>query len=306
MTGVGKRKCFLCGSSAIIWPNTDCYTDLECDNCGRYHISEQAIAVEAYKKNTRYIIAGNVFDNYYYSKNIIMVKIEDFENARDIRTTEKLYKLAKYIYTETTKYDPDIRVCNACCYAKDDEERNLLLDELKKENILDFKKKKDNSIGYEEPIFEYNDIRLTVNAKIIFENGINSSDHFMEVFMKSSKEGGNSYINYFNNSPGAQSYQNSNNNTNTNMQNSDGSNINEASIIEKLKENQVSLATIEAIKSEIREIVSEYNKPTIDREVFRSIISRIKNIGGNILLLAFNFLTKPEAVEIINRVIGGQ
>ena len=306
---IGKQKCFLCDSSALLWPNMGAYRDLECYNCGRYHISEQAIIVEAYKKNSRYIVAGHVFDNYYYNKNITMIMEKDFENLSDVKTIEKLYKLAKYVYYETAKYDQEIRVFNACCYAKDDEERNSLLEELKKESILNFEKKEDNSIGYEKPIFEYNNIRLTVNAKIKFENSIDSSDHFMEVLMNSNNGGGNNYFNYFSNSPGAQANQNSSNNTNTSctsIVNSVGSNINEASIIEKLKENDVSQALIEQIKPEIKEIVSEYNKPTQDKEILKSIFKRIKKLGGFFLLGLFQkILTKPEIVEIIEILING-
>jgi len=296
-----KLRCYLCDSNVKIGTPLGLYEELECDNCGKYQISTVAIETQAYIKPTRYIISGNVFDNFYYNKKIILVKAEDFDNAKDLLIKEKIYRLAKYIFTEKSrnKQEIDLSTRLACCYAKDEDEYNSLLDELKSMNVLDFKKTTRNLCGYENPVSTYNNINITTYANMKFENEIISSNQFMEVFMKEKGTTINSLIikGVFTNSPIAVQ---SNNNNISNV-----STITESYVNEKLIENGISLSVIEAIKTEIGELIAEYNKPTLDKILLDVILNKIKDIGGKLLLSAFNFLVKPEVVEIINRLING-
>jgi hypothetical protein len=180
----GDTECPLCSAPAKTLPNFDVYRYLECRDCGEYKITDQAeIELENYSER-KYIIAGLAFENTYYSQKPFMIKSEHILNAKDISTSEKIYKLAYYIYRQTEIHGLGNKIRHippACCYAKNKAELFFLWDILKKLDIITFDKhfysNDDKTVIYESPI-------LTVPAKLEFDNGINSFDRFKEVFMK--------------------------------------------------------------------------------------------------------------------------
>ncbi|GHU49361.1 hypothetical protein FACS1894200_07900 [Spirochaetia bacterium] len=80
------------------------------------------------------------------------------------------------------------------------------------------------------------------------------------------------------------------------------SDITDDFVIRKLNEKGISPIQIEAIRPLIAEIVAEYNKQSPQKDNFYKVFSKIKEIGGAILVRAFDFLSKPEAVAVIDNL----
>jgi hypothetical protein len=142
------------------------------------------------------------------------------------------------------------------------------------------------------------DIRMTPKALRAFEKGINSMENFEEAFMNTNKKSGIT-INY--NGPV----------TNSPVQTGDSNTaiitamttITADVIRGKLKESGVSEQQIMAIETQIAELTAALNKETVDKGKLQDIFLKIKEVGGTLLVSAFAFLSKPEAVEVIRNVI---
>jgi ribosomal protein L32 len=173
---IGECSCFLCGTHSKLLPHDDgLYHFVECPNCGKYKLSEQ-LKIEIdngiYHERSFSIISGEVFNAFYYKNEIKMVKTTDFRTIETITTVEKLYRLAKYIYTETVNVG-DIRqrpaVC--CCKPYDDpgnNEYHALMQSLKKKDIITFNYALDDNEDVTALFFE---IAMTIEAKMHFEKG---------------------------------------------------------------------------------------------------------------------------------------
>ncbi|MDR1182232.1 MAG: hypothetical protein LBL13_09690 [Bacteroidales bacterium] len=181
----GDTTCSLCGSPAKTLSHFEAYTHLQCRDCGEYSITLQAEAELKNSPDIKYILSGLVFENSY-AGSPIQIKSGDVVNIKNksaITTIEKMYKLANYLYSETIKLGLGQKIKNipmACCYAKDRNEFFSLWDILKTKNIIFFERITHNTS--ESPAIYTNPV-FTVQAKTIFDKGINSVEDFMEAFM---------------------------------------------------------------------------------------------------------------------------
>jgi hypothetical protein len=184
------------------------------------------------------------------------------------------------------------------CYA-DREEFFDLLRELKKHEIVDFTEISDPPTDRGRPSMVMS-LKLTLKARMAFEKNINSAAQFEEVLM-SMDRGGNT-VN-INNSPFVGNATAGSQNTSNLI--SDGFNINDGFVEESLKRNGITEQQIATIKPLIAEMVVEYNKENLDKDRLHAIFSKIKDIGGTFFLLAaFNFLSKPECVHVVENLKG--
>jgi hypothetical protein len=179
------NTCFLCGTNLYSLPrNIDSYYEVECINCGKYKISDSAIEKIVSEKDTRYSVAGDVFESCYYLNEIKTVNSDDFAECKRISTIEKLFKLSKYFYTEIERWDnnSDIRQRPSCCYQKNDANYSRLMKKLNSMNVIDYCLAEDDGDDYTS---HFVGVHLTDDALFEFEKGINSEQEFESAFMGS-------------------------------------------------------------------------------------------------------------------------
>jgi ribosomal protein S27E len=271
-------KCFLCGDDQAKMSdyidNTASYY-VKCPQCGEYKITEMArieISNGIYRREAFPIVAGEVFDTWYCKKEVKTVKSDDFRTIRTITTPEKLYRLAKYIFTVEcgNKEDgpkQDITCRPASCYARDSEEWYWLLDGLKSLYVVDVNETSDSPTDRKRRRMIWS-IKMTLNGKIAFEKGINSSKEFERIFMKTDR---NDDVNIAITADQVQF--GGSQNTMTKIV---STTTNTADIIrEKLKERGVSEQQIKEIEPQIAEIASECDKEMVNHGKLRAIISGV-------------------------------
>jgi len=190
---VGKVNCYLCSKTADIIPHAEAaaITRIHCQNCGEYVITAQAIHIlELSSDDFKYILSSQTFEKFYYEQKPFTIKKEHIENAKDIPTSEKLYKLSNYIFQETKKRGLGTSIEISCSrfYCRNNDEYLNLLEILKSMQIIEFEKiggtNRDNRVMIYPP-------KLLGKAMLAFEEGINSSDDFKKVFMKTNNNGNN-------------------------------------------------------------------------------------------------------------------
>jgi hypothetical protein len=183
---MGVQSCFLCGNARAEELNmggNELVHYIQCPNCGDYRISEQAkidIDRGIYNKEVFPIVAGSVFDSFYYRNEVKNVLTEDFMSAKAVEIHEKLFKLAAYIHRETQKGNQRIATRNACCYS-DNFEYSELLKELKRIGIIDFDECSSRG-SHGTPTTIRMPPKLTMKGRINFEKGIDNVHTFKEVF----------------------------------------------------------------------------------------------------------------------------
>jgi hypothetical protein len=195
---VGKMKCFLCSEEADRLPNQGLEHHLYCKNCGEYNITVQAERVlEFMHEDIKYILSSQTFEEYYYKHKPLTIQTEDIHNAKDITLLEKIYKLSKYLYRET-KYSglgAKINGRYSQFYCKNKDEYIHLLETLKSMNIIEFEKFDGPSGAKGTFRSVYDPPKLSSNAILAFDEGINNIEDFKEVFMTTKKDGDNFIIN---------------------------------------------------------------------------------------------------------------
>jgi ribosomal protein L32 len=285
-------KCFLCDNErAEQLPHEEAalIRYIKCPNCGEYKITEQVIieiAKGIYNKGIYPIVSGDVFDAFYYKNEVKVVKIDDFKSTKVITTSEKLYKLAKYFFTENQKGNQDLYISQrpSCCYQKNDINYSRLMNTLKRHCVINFIDAADDDEDYTS---HFVDIEVTTEATCAFEKGIDNAQQFEEVFMNTDKSGGTIIKDStFINSP----IQTGDNNTLTNAITPTISIIRD-----KLKENGVSELQIATIEPEIVEIAAETDKEAIDQTKLKTIFSKIAEKTGTFMS---NIL-----IQVISQVI---
>jgi hypothetical protein len=147
-----------------------------------------------YREGQRLIVSGGVFDESYYNQGAKTVAREDFEITMKLTTSEKLYRLAKYFYTEAARTgNEDLIQRPACCFCLPTyKSYNDLMKRLEDEGIINFIYSKDDGGNY---AFHYLDISMTSRALIAFEDGIETPERFKEVLMDTKKGGDTNIVN---------------------------------------------------------------------------------------------------------------
>lgn len=283
-------KCIFCDNEAQTTPPYGAYYHLTCKDCGEYKISLAALS-SLIDDAIKIKLSGMSFSSWYYDNKVIFFTTElinSVEMHEDVFVIEKLYYLTQYIYTETKKNGIGYmikNIPNACCYAKDSSEQLELLKQLKELKIIEFELYENGSYCR---IFK--NTKLNVSAFMTFQNGIHSVEMFREAFMSEKRI---SHISIPNNSGNIAI---GSGNTQSIMMNTS---INEKDVIKELLNRNIEMEIIDKIRTEIKELAVEYNKNNVDEDRMNKIFKKLKTIGGNVLLSAFTFLSKPEVVTII-------
>jgi hypothetical protein len=275
--------CFLCGNNRA---EISLYVDdrdtrlVTCPNCGAYRISTLAI-IEidngTHKKKIFPLIAGEVFDCSYYKNEVKVVITDDFRAVKQPMTTlEKLYRLAKFVYTESqhdSRKGLPYRPRPACCYA-DGAEYAELRKELKQLGILDFQEIiQEGSHG--TPTTIISNIRLTLTAKMAFEEGINTAQEFKEAFMEKGNHGDTITIGGI---YGGENQIGGSGNTMMSIS------LDSAGMIRAaLKEHGVSDQQIASIEPEIIAIGAECEKETVAKGKLQGFLSKVAEKAGSVV-----------------------
>jgi hypothetical protein len=180
--------CLLCGhSKAAItgsedWALADGLADaayhVECPNCGNYKIEMPAYTLLTEvsgvypsvlpSKSVLITLSGEVFDHWYYKNERKMITPDDFKTAKPLSTLEKLYKLAKFVFSASQNGRMPVLLDRPACCHTDTEELSDLANELFERRII---------TGTEG-------VRLTTRATLKFERGIATVRDFDFAFMR--------------------------------------------------------------------------------------------------------------------------
>lgn len=294
-------KCFFCSSECESYPPSGAYYYIACKKCGEYKITIPS-TVELNNeivKNNLHVLAADVFWNNRTVSEELIIKTEyllnnDYNNKNKL--INKTYYLARYIFEETKKVGLGAKVegfVPQCCYAKNSEEVYSILAYLKELSIVSYwKNDRYSANGFAVGII--GDIKMKAKAYGIFENGISSVKEFESAFRGINMEIPNILIDNKNGNV----VLGNNNNVNTEI-----SGITESSIVKELLLRNIDLDQIDKIRSEIKELSLEISSNRNDIEKITNIFSKIKAVGGKVLLTAFSFITKPEVIGVIDRLI---
>lgn len=300
--GIAKMPiCLLC--------NTEC-TELAlnvpsankhylCSKCGEYTVSLIALMqIDNITDEIKAMIKSTIFWN---TRNRIPTELKsEMLNIDYWRNTDtlinKAYYLAKYFFEETkikglgSEID---RYSEKCCFCKDPEETYEVLRYLEEIGIVNYKKSEQYADNRLMCRVVYNQT-MKSHAYMEFEKGIKDINEFKGVFMQGNISGSQIYIN------------NKDGNVvvgNSNIQIKTESGITESQIIKELLSNNISIEDIDKIRNEIKELAEELNntKPSIEK--FDSILNKIKKIGGNTILAAMSFISKPEFIGVLKNLV---
>jgi hypothetical protein len=285
-------NCLFCDREAQTFPPTGAYTHINCNQCGEYKISIAALS--SLTEKNKHLIAGKVFHSHYYDKEVLLITtqvISEIENhSQKIVLIDKLFFLSKYIYTKTIENEIGFvleSVPNSCCYVKNNSEQLELLKLLKELGIVEFMLHENGNFCR-----IFGDIKMTLAAIAKFESGIESSKIFREIFME--KDNYSTGIRIENNKGniaiGSDNYQ----------VNQTG--ITESELIKSLLQNGIEMETLDKIRAELKELVVEYNSERVNRERVKTLLTKLKNAGGNLLLSGLTLFSKPEFVQLVENI----
>jgi hypothetical protein len=182
-----KVKCPFCSKQADLFVKRGLTQHIICDNCGEYIITLPAMRVlEVNNYEDRlYLLSSQAFESSYYEEEILTVLAKHIEHPIDISFHEKLYRLARYIYSETKRIGPGQRIEKIrpqSHYCRDTSEYICLLDTLQSLGIITYEKI-DSKYGDDE--IKAMPPKLTGKAMLSFEEGVKNLDEFKEMFMSS-------------------------------------------------------------------------------------------------------------------------
>jgi hypothetical protein len=287
---LGRCGCYLCDAEAyLLTPYSERLVErIHCPYCGKYGITVQVIDCKTYKKTTRSLVSGKVFDSFFYNQEEKIVDITDFD-TEDITETEKIFRLAKYFYTATIR-GIELEAIPASCYESNSLDFCDKLETLERKGIIKYNRasKFEDSGDYASHFF---DIRMTLKAKMAFEKGIDTVERFEEVFM-GTKEGGdtNTVYSFGDN---AQLLVGGSHNAMINVEGGAG-----AFIKNELKKGGVTDQQIAYIEPEIAEISAEHGKETVNEDKIKTALLIIKDKLGSFV--------RDIAVQVISTLFAGK
>jgi hypothetical protein len=293
--------CILCGKEAEQIEPKLAYYHYKCRFCGEYKITLQAATLIGNKEynQSKYIISSIIFNNQINKNDVFTVTtdtLKEIYNTKETNVKNKIYRLSMYCYkiTKDKGLGNEIEdIPNQCCYANDNNELFTLLDYLKEMQIITFTKDTQSSAA-KILCSIISNIKLTTNAYILFDNGINSLEDFERLFMTDKEKDKSIFIN---NRDGNLIF----GSNNTQIISEQG--ITESEIIKILLNRNIEIDIIDKIREDIKELSIEINKAKIDIDKVTSIFQRIKSIGGKAILVALSFINKPEFAAIVNKII---
>jgi predicted RNA-binding Zn-ribbon protein involved in translation (DUF1610 family) len=281
-TSSDNYVCPLCNSTAEELPTQGICMRIYCPNCGKYEIIITVYRALQNNPDIKYILSGLVFDNYYRQSKILRIEYDHLNNTKDIQTIEKLYKLAEYIYAETTKR-VSIKCIFSCCYAANIDEYNDLCNDLKQLRIITF----DINNPMSDIFPRYENIKMTLKGKTAFEKGIDSYEKFEKVFMNTDKNGDTFNGDVIHMGDNSQLFKASSHATVTATQNN-GYNIAELqTLIDRLLQaipQDASKETTEQIKESTETIKAEMQSPAPKKNMIKTILA---GLGGVVKTIEF-------------------
>jgi hypothetical protein len=156
-----------------------------CDNCGDYIITfpaERLLEINNFEDRL-YLLSSQTYENTYYEKGILTIGAEQIHHPIDISFHEKIYRLARYIYSETKRIGlgQNIeKIRPQSHYCRDSNEYMYLLDTLQSLGIIIYEKVGGKNGDDREMIMPP---KLTGTAILSFEKGIENLDEFKRVFV---------------------------------------------------------------------------------------------------------------------------
>jgi hypothetical protein len=185
-----RIKCPFCSKQSDLLVTKGMTHHIICDNCGEYIITfpaERVLEVNNFEGRL-YLLSSQTFESTYYESGVLTIKAEQIEHSIDMSFHEKLYKLARYIYSETKRIGPGQKIEEIrpqSHYCRDTGEYIYLLDTLQSLGIITCEKiggkNGDDRVMAMPP-------KLTGMAMLSFEDGIKNLDSFKKVFMSSFSE----------------------------------------------------------------------------------------------------------------------
>jgi hypothetical protein len=179
--------CILCSSQANQLATESSTRHILCDNCGEYIIT--FAAERLFKLNNfddiKYLLSSQSYENMIDKKEPFVITAEQLSNPIELSLIEKLYKLSKYLWHKTKKHDvgnTNLDIIHSQTYCKDMNELAYLTNILRKKNVINGSI---SSVSYGTTTAYGCSIRLSPDAIIAFESGLNDIKTFKEVFMLS-------------------------------------------------------------------------------------------------------------------------
>lgn len=300
-------SCIFCTVGQIessIPDNKRAISHITCSICGEYKVALSAgrlVANEYYEH--KHLIAGEVYHRFHQNAEVLEIGtdfLRSFAYEEKDKNTHKMYKLAENYYRITRKgggLGTEITEnCLQMAYAKTVKEFSLLNEKLKGINVIDYEALDTQaSNGQTKQLLR--NLKMTTDAYGKFQEGIESEEQFRGEFMEHANDGKKIVIP--NNTGNVNVIQGDNNvQSNTHHQLSD------STVIKELLMHDVPIETIDKIREEIRQLVEMQNTGNIDQPKVRGILTKMKQIGGSILLKAFStiLINTPAFVGVIEQV----
>jgi hypothetical protein len=285
-----RIQCPFCAKQSYLLATKGMTQHIICDNCGEYIITIPALRVLEMNdfKDILYLISSQTFEKNYYDKEVLTIGAEQIEHPVDISFHEKLYKLARYIYSETKKIGLGKKVEKIrpqSHYCRDAKEYIYLLDTLQALDIITYEKSGDRN--GDDRIMAMPP-KLEGPALLAFEEGIDNLDEFKKVFMSSifSKDGVNINVNSASGSQFNIALQGSKIKATQNS-NPSLSEINNLldDLLSKIPE-ELSKEIKEQIKDSISVIKTELQNPAPNKGIIRTLLFGVKTLSNATQLAA--------------------
>lgn len=282
-------NCHLCNSKAKIIPPQGAYSHIDCKNCGEYKMT--FASSHLINENNKYLLSGMICNRINKNEPFLITK-DIIKNILSPLVQEKFFYLGKFIFEKTKLLGIGSKINDIplnCCYAKNSDEFLQLVKQLKELGIIDFELYENGGA-----CVIFTDICMQISAYSKFETGIDSTEKFKECFMDQNKK--IEQLNIFDNSGNiafASGHAHIIQNTEV---------ITESDLIKTLLGNGIQINTIDQIREDLTDLITEYNKDKLDQNKLTNIFMKLRNIGGKILLSGLTLLIKPEVIQLIENV----
>ncbi len=293
-------KCYFCGNITEDIAPLGAYIHIRCDACGEYKVTFQALSVfpASISENIKGIIVGEIFENTQNNRDVFIIDskcIQKIDINEKGRIAFKAYKLAEYCYKKTMENglgSKIVKIPYQCCYTNSKNEYHVILEYLKEISVLSYEKS-DHRDASGIACSVFSNIKMDSRAYITFERGINNLEEFERLFMNHDDK--HQYITVNN--------ENGNVAIGSNIAQHNTVGISESEIIRELLKKGIDISLIDKIRDDIKELANEINRIEIDTNKINRIFEKIKAIGGNVLVGAFSFLSRPECIGIISKML---